>query len=258
MNDSSMVVHSVEKALTILETLSRVEEMGVSELSRELGLGKATVYRLLTTLRLHGYVEQTASEKYKLNFKLFEIGNRVVNKIGIRKTAHPYLEQMAAVTKETVNLAVLDNYTVMYIDRIESREPLRIGLDVGTRFPAFCTALGLVMLAFMSPAAVDRLLDQTLQAGQFTKHTPNTVTDLSVIKQQLTIIREQGYSIDDEYYLPGIRGLAAPIFDHSGKVRAAISVAGPAIRITDEVIANFFPLVKESARNISVLLGHSG
>lgn len=258
MNDSSMVVHSVGKALTILEALSKAEEMGVSELSRELGLGKATIYRILTTLRFHGYVEQTSTEKYKLNFRLFEIGNRVVNRIGIRKTAHPYLEQLAAATKETVNLAVLDNYTVMYIDRIESREQLRLGLDVGTRFPAFCTGLGFAILAFKSPDAVDSLLEQTVQAGQFVKHTERTVNDLGFIKQQLAMIKEQGYSLDDEYYLPGIRCLAAPVFNHFGQVKAAISVSGPVMRMTDDTIAALIPMIKDTAQRISAQLGYSG
>jgi IclR family KDG regulon transcriptional repressor len=258
MIDSTNTVHSVEKALVILETLSRVEEMGISELSRELGLGKATIYRIITTLRIHGYVEQTATEKYKLNFKLFEIGNRVVNQIGIRKTARPFLEQLAVATKETVNLAVLDYYTVIYIDRIESREPLRIGLDVGTRFPAFCTALGLSMLAYMNLAEVDNLLEQTIQNGLFIKHTENPVIDLHAVKKQLLTIREQGYSLDDEYYLSGIRGVAAPIFNHAGQIKAAISVAGPAVRMTDEVMAKFVPKVKVTARDISVRLGYSG
>ena len=258
MIDPATVVHSVEKALVILETLSRVEEMGISELSRELGLGKATIYRIITTLRIHGYVEQTDSEKYKLNFKLFEIGNRVVNQIGIRKTARPFLEQLAVTTKETVNLAVLDYYSVIYIDRVESREPLRMGLDVGTRFPAFCTALGLAMFAYMNPLEVDTLLAQTVQDGLFIKHTKNTVIDLSTVKEQLVEIRERGYSLDNEYYLSGIRGVAAPVFNHAGKIKAAISVAGPAVRITDEVVAEFIPRVKTVARDISLRLGYSG
>lgn len=258
MTGSAIAVHSVEKALIILETLSRVEEMGISELSRELGLGKATIYRIITTLRIHGYVEQTASEKYKLNFKLFEIGNRVVNQIGIRKTARPFLEHLALATRETVNLAVLDYYSVIYIDRIESREPLRIGLDVGTRFPAFCTALGLAILAYLNPVEVDNLLAQTVQAGLFIKHTENTVIDLRTVKEQLVTIRQQGYSLDNEYYLSGIRGVAAPLFNHSGKIKAAISVAGPAVRMTDEVVAAFIPQVKAVAKDISLRFGYSG
>ncbi|QDR79174.1 IclR family transcriptional regulator [Sporomusa termitida] len=258
MSESVTAVHSVEKSLKILETLSRVEAMGISELSRELGWGKGTVHRIITTLRIHGYVEQTANEKYKLSFKLFELGNRMVNHIGIRKTAHPYLEQLAGITNETVNLAVLDFNQVIYIDRIESREPLRMGLDVGTRFPAYCTALGLAILAYLDTEKLNALLAEFERQGQFLKYTDKTVVELPLIREQLATVRQRGYSIDDEYYLPGIRGVAAPVFNHSGTVKAAISVAGPAIRMTEAVMAEFMPVVKETANRISVQLGYSG
>lgn len=232
--------------------------MGISELSRELGWGKGTVHRIITTLRIHGYVEQTASEKYKLSFKLFELGNRMVNHIGIRKTARPYLEQLAGATKETVNLAVLDFNQVIYIDRIESREPLRMGLDIGTRFPAYCTALGLAILAYLDTETLNALLAESGRQGQFLKYTDKTVVDLSVIRDQLAVVRNRGYSIDDEYYLPGIRGVAAPVFNHSRAVKAAISVAGPSLRLSDAVMAEFVPLIKATANSISVQLGYSG
>jgi len=257
MNDSATIIHSVEKALVILEALSRAEEIGISELNRELGLGKATIYRILNTLRTHGYVEQTASEKYKLNFKLFELGNRIVNQIGIRKTVHPYLEQLAAATKETVNLAVLEHDTVIYIDRIESREPLRIGLDVGTRFPAFCTALGLAILAYLNPVEVDNLLFQAEQERQVIKYTNNTIVDIAYIKNQLAVIRDRGYSVDNEYYLQGIRAVASPIFNHSGSIKAAISIAGPTIRMTDKIVSEFIPILKETTKSVSMRLGYS-
>lgn len=257
MNDSTTIIHSVEKALVILEELSRVEQIGISDLSRELGIGKATIYRILNTLREHGYVEQTVSEKYKLNFKLFELGNRIVNQIGIRKTVRPYLEQLAAATKETVNLAVLEHGTVIYIDRIESREPLRIGLDVGTRFPAFCTALGLAIIAHLNPAEVDSLLSQAEQESQVIKYTNNTIVDIASIKSQLAVIKERGYSVDDEYYLQGIRCVAAPIFNHFGTTKAAISIVGPTIRMTDKIVSEFIPILKETAKIISMRLGYS-
>lgn len=255
MNSADATVHSVEKALTILEALSGVHEMGISELSRELGIGKATIYRLITTLRIHGYVEQTVTEKYKLSFKLFELGNMMVNQIGIRKTSHPFLEQLAVATKETVNLAVLDQSSVIYIDRIESPEPLRMILDVGTRFPVFCSALGLTLLAYLEPAEVDNLLAQVQQEGQLIKYTENTIVDLNFIKEKLSIIRKQSYTFDNEFYLAGIRSIAAPVFNHSGRVIAAISVTGPSIRMTDKVVSEFIPLVKESAKSTSIQLG---
>lgn len=256
MNDSTTIVHSIEKAFIILEALSRVEEIGVSELSREIGLGKATIYRILTTLRVLGYVEQTNTEKYKPSFKVFELGNRMVNQIGVRKIARPFMEKLAVLSKETVNLAVLDGYSVIYIDRIESPEPLRLGMEVGARFPAFCTALGLSLLAFINFNEANHLLAQAEQDGQFIKYTDNTIIDLNHIKKQLEIIREQGYSIDNEYYKKGIRGIAAPIFNHSGRLRAALSVAGPSIRVTDEVLSELIPIIKETAKSISTQLGY--
>lgn len=104
--------------------MSRDEEIGITDLSRELSLSGATIYRLITTLRLHRYVEQVKGDKYKLTFKIFELGSKIVNRLGICKTAYPYLEELAAATKETVNLAALEANNVCYIDRIESREPL--------------------------------------------------------------------------------------------------------------------------------------
>ncbi|MBP1764368.1 MAG: kdgR 2 [Firmicutes bacterium] len=255
MSDSHAVLQSVEKALVILEALTHVEEIGVTELSREFGLNKATIYRILTTLRKQGYVEQTASEKYRLNFKLFEMGNRMVNQIGIRKTVRPYLEQVAAATRETVNLAVLEHYSVIYIDRIESREPLRIGLDIGARFPAHCTALGLVILAYLNPLEVDALLVAAERDETITKYTENSLSTFTDIKNDLKVVRDQGYSIDNGYYLQGIRAIGAPIFNHTGRIRASISIAAPAIRLTDSVLSEFIPLIKEAARNISLKLG---
>lgn len=256
MSESTETVHSVARALSILEALSLVDEMGITELSRELDLGKATIYRLITTLRIHGYVEQAASSKYKLTFKLFEMGNKVVNRLGVRTIAYPYMEQLAIATNETINLAILEHIDVVYIERIESREPLRMGLDVGLRIPAYCTALGRAMLAYRNPAEVDSFLIQAEREGKIVKYTDNTVTNLKLLKNQLAEIREQGYSFDDEYYLSGIRGVAAPIFNYSGQMIAAISIAGPTVRVTSEVVSELIPIVKEAAKNISIRLGY--
>jgi len=257
VGEFSDVVHSVDRALSIIETLSQVEEMGITELSREVGLGKATVYRLVTTLRIRGYIEQTTTEKYRLNLKVFELGNKVVNRLGIRKIAYPYLEKLALDTKETVNLAVLDGTDVYYIDRIESREPLRIQLDIGTRFPAYCTGLGRVLLAYSDPNAIDQLLDQLQNKGEIQKYTHKTLVDTKLLRIELNKIKEQGYTLDDEQYLSGIRCVSAPIFKHTGKVAAALSVAGPTVRMTNRTISKVIPIVKETATNISVRLGYS-
>lgn len=256
MNQFDETVRSVERALSIIEALSRDEEMGISDLSRELGLNKATVYRLITTLRLHGYVEQVRRDKYKLTFKMFELGSRVVNRLGIRKTAFPYLEQLAEITKETINLAALEENNVCYLDRIESREPLRLGMDIGSRFPAHCTALGRVLLAYHDPAERDSFLLKSEREGQIQKYTSTTLTDMELIKKELHTIREQGYAIETEQYIPGIRCIAAPIFNHTDKTVAAVSVAGPTVRVTDEVAKKIIPVLKKVTGNISARLGY--
>lgn len=251
-------VRSVERALNIIEALSREEEMGISELSRELALNKATIYRLTTTLRLHGYVEQVKGDKYKLTFKIFELGSKVVNRLGIRKTAYPYLEELAASTKETVNLAALEENNVCYIDRVESREPLRLGMDIGSRFPAHCTALGRVLLAYLDPAEINCILLKAEREGQIQRYTSDSLTDMELLKEELHKIRGQGYAIETEQYLPGIRCIAAPIFNHAGKAVAAVSVAGPTVRVNDEFVSEVIPVLRKSTGNISVRLGYKG
>ena len=256
MNLFNEAVRSVERALTVIEALSREKEMGVTELSKELGLSKSTIYRLIMTLRLHGYVEQIKGEKYKLTFKMFELGSRIVNRLGIRQTAYPYLKELAAISKETVNLGALEENNVCYIDRIESREPLRLGLDIGSCFPAHCTALGRTLLAYQTPDEMDSFLLKAKQEGQMQLYTSETLTNMDLIKEELHKIREQGYAIEAEQYLSGIRCIAAPIFNHTGKVVASVSVAGPSVRLTDECIKYVIPALKKTASSISAVLGY--
>ena len=249
-------VHSVDKALAILEALNRVGEIGISALDREFGFGKGTIYRLITTLRINGYVEQTETGKYKTTLKLFEMGNKDIKRLGIREVVHPYLEQMASDTKETINLAVLDDIYIIFIDRIESVEPLRMGLELGACFPAFCTALGRTMLAYRTTDEIQRILDETKNKGQMIHRTKNTIIDQETLKEHLQVIKEQGYCLDDENCITGIRAVAAPIFNYSGKVVAAVSIAGPALRLKEEVISNFITIVKTNAEKISIKLGY--
>lgn len=257
MRDQIEVVNSVERALSIIEALSRSGEMGITDLSRELDLGKPTVYRLISTLRVLGYVVQTTSDKYRLTLKVFEISSKVVNRLGVRNLAYPYMEQLAVLTNETINLAMLDGGEVVFLERIDSREPLSKGLEVGTRFPAYCSALGLALLAHSDPPKVDKLLEQMEREGRIIKYTDNTLIDLDLLRKELQKVKAQGYAFDDERYLPGIRGIAAPILNNVGKILAAISIAGPKGRLTGEVVAGFVPIVIRTAKAISSRLGYS-
>ena len=257
MELTNNTVHSVDKALAILDILSCVDEIGISELNRQLGFGKGTIYRLLTTLRVNGFVEQTETEKYRASLKLFEMGNKVVSRLGIRKIVNPYLEQIARDSKETVNLAILDGAEVIYIDRIESLEPLRYGLEVGTRLPVYCSGLGLSILAHKTPIEVDNLLHDIVKEGRLLPLTEKTITAPQILKKRLQTIREQGYAVDDEEYARGLVCVAVPVFNFTGKVVAAVSIAGPKFRLTDKVISEFILLLKKGARDISRRLGYN-
>ncbi|HZK54279.1 MAG TPA: IclR family transcriptional regulator [Desulfosporosinus sp.] len=250
-------VHSVDKALAVLEALGRVDEIGISDLNRELGIGKGTIHRLITTLRINGYVEQTETEKYRMSLKLFEMGNKVVNRLGIRKIANPYMEQIARDTKETVNLGVLDGGEVIYIERIESLEPLRMGLEVGTRVPVYCSALGRAIISYYTPDEINNILTSIVNKGRMTQRTENTVTDPKILMKRMQIIKEQGYSFEDEEIATGLRCVAAPIFNFTGKVVAAVSIASPKVRLTDEVLPEFVALLKKSTKEISIRLGYN-
>lgn len=255
MPEMDNTIQSVERAFTILELLCQKNELGISELSREIGLGKSTIHRMISTLCSKQLVEKTSSGKYRLTFKLFEMGNALINRLGIREEARALLEKMAKTSGETVSLAILDNNEVMYIDRIESTEPLRMGLSIGKHVPAFCTSLGKVMLAYLPEYEREAVLHSKTFSAKYRQLTPKTIYPAKELHEHLRIVAEKGYALDDEEYISGLRCVAAPVFSHEKKVVAAVSIAGPAVRMTHERIAQCIPLVVKTAQELSERLG---
>jgi len=195
-----------------------------------LGLEKSTVHRLISTLKHKGYVEQNISNhKYLNSFKLFEMGNNVVERLGLRRQAQPFMEELAVNSRETVNLAIMDGKHVMYIDKIESTETIKVDLNIGKKLPSYCTGLGKAMLAFMPEERVKELL----KGETFFRYTQNTVKDFAHLLEQLKKIREQGYCIDDEEYVGGLVCIASPVRNFSGEVVAAMSIAMPKYRLDE-------------------------
>lgn len=230
MQKRSNLVQSVIRALEILELLDVEKELGISEISDMLGLEKSTVHRLISTLKHKGYVMQNSSNyKYSNSFKLFEMGNNVVERLGLRRQAQPYMEELAEKSHETVNLAIMDGKDIIYIDKIESPETIKVDLNVGKRLPSYCTGLGKAMLAFMPEGkVVDLLREETL-----IPYTKNTITDMEALINELRKIREQGYSIDNEEYVEGLVCVASPIRNYRGEAVAAMSIALPKYRIDE-------------------------
>lgn len=257
MTKRSNMVQSLVRALDIIELLDREGELGISEISSILGLEKTTVHRLISTLKFKGYVAQNKSnQKYSNSFKLFEMGNNVVEGLGLRRQAQPFMEELAEKSHEAVNLAILDGKRMVYIDKIESSETIKVDLRIGKRLPVYCTGLGKVMLAFMPEERVHEMF----KGETFVKYTINTTDNIQGLMIELRRIKAQGYSIDNEEYVPGLVCVAAPVMSFRGEVVAALSVAAPKYRLEEgeRDLDCMINLVRTAARKLSREMGHTG
>lgn len=246
------VLRSVDNALAVLEVFSAERaELGVTELSRALGLGKSTVHRLLGTLASRGYVLQDPrSEKYRLGLKAFEVGSVAVGRLSSREAAAPFLQRLMTATRETVHLGVLDGWEVVYIDKIESQQTLQMYSRIGRRAPLHCTALGKALLAFRPQDEIDRFLRRRLKS-----YTPRTLTAPDALLAEVAAIRARGYAVDDEEFEAGLKCIAASVRDHTGQVVASLGIAGAASRLPQARMSPLADLVRETARGISASLG---
>lgn len=248
------LVKSIQKAFGILEILCKEGEMGVSKLGERVNLKKSNVHRLLATLEYLGYVGKDAvTLKYSPTLKTFQIGNAIMNRIGgLHTIAHPFLEQLGKQFCETINLAVLDRREVVYIDKIESSETLKMDIKVGSRVPVYCTALGKILLAYLT----DSEFKEYVKFQKLLPKTKRTVTSPQELKKILKQVLVQGYAIDDQEFSEGICCIAAPIRNHTGEVIAAVSVSGPSIRMNHDKLAQLRDPILRSAQEISKKLGY--
>ena len=244
---------SVANSVQLLKAFSDDHyELGISSLSKRLGLAKSTVHRLATTLVGADMLEQDReSGKYRLGLALFELGSMVRRNMDVVAEAKPYLKLVMEKTGETVHLGVLDHASVLYINKMETRQAIRMNSNIGGRAPVHCTALGKAILAFQDDATVDDVIERGLAAL-----TAKTITDPVVLRQELALVRARNYAIDDEEIEIGLRGVAAPIRNHTGNVVAALSIAGPVQRMTKKVVASYAPDVVAAAEAVSQRLGY--
>lgn len=253
-NRRDPTVQSVERAIAILRAFSREKpERGVSELSRELGVHKSTVYRLLATLERYGLVARNPeTERYRLGLELLILAAQVAEHMNLREIARPHLRELSERCQETVNLAILHEGQVMDVEQFAPpvRSVKNIGW-VGRRMPAHCTAAGKVLLAHLPPKKLERFLQSRLE-----RLTPRTMTDPDRLREELARVRERGYAIAEEELEDGLNAVAAPIYDHAGAVNAAVSLAGPAFRIPPAMFPHLAGLLLETCDKISAEMGH--
>ncbi|MBX6394364.1 MAG: IclR family transcriptional regulator [Alicyclobacillaceae bacterium] len=247
-------VKSVDRALRILEQVSRYKEgVGITELAADVDMYKSTVHRLLTTLLNRGYVEQDVKTgRYKLGYKILEMASRLLGNLDIRKEARPYLEDLANYTNEVVHLVVLDHGEAVYIEKVEGSETIRMHSRVGARAPVHCTGVGKAILAFLPEEEVLEIIDK----HGLEPHTPYTITEWPRLRDELQRVRESGFAVDWEENELGIVCVAAPIWDHTGRVCAAVSVSAPKMRMSEERMRDLAVRVKQAGLAVSSRLGY--
>lgn len=244
---------STLKALQVLEALCQGEDFQVTQLSQDLGINYSTTHRILATLSEAGYVSQdNKTSKYRATLKVYRLGLKVRNKQPLVNLARPFMENMVADYGHTMNLAsFIDNHAVV-IDRFEGGDPLISDLSMGRQLPAYCTAFGKVFLAEMSQIELHEYADNT----EFRAYTTRTITRIQDLAAELKRIKRQGFAVDERELDDGVRCVAAPIKDESGRVIGALSISGRTGTMTLHDMENSrIPLVK-AASELSAKLGY--
>ncbi|TXH57486.1 MAG: IclR family transcriptional regulator [Burkholderiaceae bacterium] len=242
---------TVSKALQVLEAFSYERPvLGVSELARQLGMGKSSVHRILSTLAEQGFVVKTVDDRYRLGLKLHALGQLVVNPLELRTVARGPMERLRNECGETVHVAVLEGSDAMYVHRIESQATLRTFSRVGRRVPAHTTSSGKVLLAFGDPAQIDVVV-----AAGLPRIGPRSITTERGLRDALRTIRSDGYAVSVEENERGVVSIGAPIFGHDGACIAAVSMAGPALRMSTDQIPRLVQRVRRCALEVSQGMG---
>jgi len=254
---SEYSIQTVANALKLLEAFRDEEELGVTELSRRLDLHKNNVFRLLATLELQGYIEQSAnSDRYRLGTGCLELGQAFLRSRMLLRRARPLLEEMADRSGESSHLAVMRDFDVVHLDGVSSNQLVATGLRIGRCLPLHCTALGKVLLGCSSETVHEEYDRTRLGDCPLDALTPATIVDSQKLFDQIRSAAVRGYAVDLEECEPGLTCAAAPVFGSSGSVVAAVSVSGPSFRMSEErLLGEIVPLVTDAAARLSRELG---
>lgn len=240
------------KGLNLLVVLGRHPEgAGASELAREAGINVSTAYRLLVSMVPMGFVRYDEQEhRYTLGLKVFELCHQVPAVRSLSAAAFPLARKIAEKTGEPVSVAVLEGTEMLVVGQAEGRHRIQIRLTAGQRGPLYATSLGKVLLAFSPDDEQQRIVERL----DLRPLAPNTITDADVLREELRRTRERGYATVDEENEAGIRAVAVPIKNSSGRAAAALSIAVPTLRASVEDLKGFVPVLREGAEAVEMEL----
>jgi DNA-binding IclR family transcriptional regulator len=247
-------IQSVLKALDIMECLAAADRpLSAQDVAQRCSTSRPTAYRYLTTLLDRGYVTTCQNNShYQIGAQVLGLGKSFLERLDLPELARADLRELSRISQETAHLAVLNGTEMLYIGKVDGPQSVRMQCVIGTRNPLYCTAMGKAVLAYLPAEERAALLDQITLAPR----TANTTTDKSALANHLELVRTRGFAIDDMENEEGIRCIGAPIFDHTGAVTAAVSISGPAYRLSDSRVQEFCGLVVGASKAISGKLGY--
>lgn len=243
---------TLSKGLLILETLANsADGKGVTELSRALGLTKSNTFRLLQTLTTLGYVQHRPDKTYAATLKTWRVGRALVENLNLRELARPEMAMLSGETRETIYLAVRENLSIVYIDKIDGQNPIRSWNTIGGTAPLHCVGTGKAILAADYATLRDRI------SGALTRHTDRTLTDIATLEADLAQTRQRGFAFDTGEFRDRILSFGAVITLPRGEPAGALGISLPDINLPKDGIDRFGALVAEAARAVSARLGPS-
>jgi len=247
-------VKSAHRALAILELLAQADRpMTFAEIGVALSLPRSSLFGLLNTLRDRGWIDLAEGERgYRLGIRTLEAGNAYQRSLDLLVIAKPQMERIRDALDETVQISVLEGRRNIYLDKVEGGQRLRLDSEVGRRLPAHATALGKMLLADLPNDAIATLFDGIA----LETFTATTLGSLDALLRELAIIRDQGFAEDREEHTVGVRCVAYPIHNHTGRTIAAMSVSFPTVRFTPERGDSARALLDHATRAISMRLGY--
>jgi IclR family pca regulon transcriptional regulator len=249
---------SLERGLAILGCFTPERRiLGIADIADELGMSRSTTHRYVITLVALGYLEQGASRKYHLGLGVTNLGMAALNATGLREHAHPYVEELRRRVAYSVSLSVLDGTEIIYVDYAAARRrgKSKVDLDLGTgsRLPAYCTAMGKVLVAYLPENEQRELIADTV----LTRRGPNTITSKRALRVELEHVREEGFAVDEQELIAGWHAIAAPIRNESRDVIAAIDMVAPIATISlEEFVEHLGPHLISTADRIAARLGY--
>ncbi|HAQ41717.1 MAG TPA: IclR family transcriptional regulator [Clostridiales bacterium] len=248
-------VQSIDRAVAILECFSgNRRELKLSEIAYMLDLNKSTVHGILNSLKYHRFIDQDEiTKKYRLGIRFIEYGELVINSMDVPDIAYPIIEDICERIEETVHVAMLDGFDVVYVEKKECNKSIKTSTKIGARIPAYITADGKIILSYLDDDKLNEYVPEKIK-----KLTPNTITDRNKLLKVLHEMKNKGYATDNEEVVQGISCVAAPIIEHTGRVRFSLSITGPTFRMTKDKMKEYVNIISEAAKEISFRIGYRG